>query len=107
VTCRHCTITQKINASSTATLRFDKSDFLQLGAVNYLDEVVINSVSQKRLLYRGNIVSIKSEPNNQVLILLDNGVVVCQELCKISVSGCLVVGAGIVSVLKCKLRMTA
>jgi hypothetical protein len=50
LTCRHCTITQKINDSSTATLRFDKSDILQLGAINYLDEVVINSVSQKRLL---------------------------------------------------------
>ena len=33
--------------------------------------------------------------------------VVCQELCKISASGCSVDGAGIVSVLKCKLRMTA
>src|SRR6266702_2349572 len=73
VTCRYCTITGRINASSIATLRFDKSDFLELGAVNYLDEVVINSVSQKRRLYAGNIVSIKSEPNNQVLIMLDNG----------------------------------
>jgi hypothetical protein len=74
LTCRNCTITSRINASSTATLRFDKSDFLELGAVNYLDEVVINSVSQKRRLYAGNIVTIKSEPNNQVLIMLDNGV---------------------------------
>jgi hypothetical protein len=73
VTCRYCTITEKINASSTAMLRFDKSDFLQLGAVNYLDEVVINSVSQKRRLYTGNIVSIKSELNNQIVIMLDNG----------------------------------
>src|SRR5579884_2197402 len=72
--CRDCTITERINASSTALLRFDKSDFLELGAVNYLDEVVINSVSQKRRLYTGNIVSIKSASNNQVVLLLDNGV---------------------------------
>src|SRR5579859_3400053 len=71
--CRGCSITSKINSSTTATLRFDKSDFLQVGAINYLVEVVINSVSQKRLLYRGNIVSIKSEPNNQIVIMLDNG----------------------------------
>ena len=73
LTCRGFTSTERINASSTATIRFDKSDFLQLGAINYLDEVVINSVSQKRLLYRGNIVSIRSEPNDQVVIMLDNG----------------------------------
>jgi hypothetical protein len=42
LTCRYCTVTQKINSSSTATLRFDKSDFLQVGAINYLDKVVIN-----------------------------------------------------------------
>ncbi len=73
LSCRGCSITSKINASTTATIRFDKNDILQLGAINYLDEVVINSVSQKRLLYRGNIVSIKSEPNDQVVIMLDNG----------------------------------
>ncbi len=73
LTCRGFTSTERINASSTATIHFDKSDFLQLGAINYLDEVVINSVSQKRLLYRGNIVSIKSEPNDRVVIMLDNG----------------------------------
>lgn len=73
VTCCYFTITEKRNASTTATIRFDKSDFLQLGAINYLDEVVINSVCQKRLLYKGNIVSIKSEPNNQIVIMLDNG----------------------------------
>ncbi|SRR6266566_4012972 len=72
--CRDYKITERINATSTATLRFDKSDFLGLGAINYLDEVVINSVSQKRRVFTGNIVSIKSEPNNQVLITLDNGV---------------------------------
>jgi|SRR5260370_5399659 len=33
--------------------------------------------------------------------------VVCQELCKISVPGCLVDETDIVSLLKCKLRMTA
>jgi hypothetical protein len=71
--CCGCSITSKINASTTATIRFDKSDFLNIGAINYLDEVVINSVGQKRLLYRGNIVSIKSEPNNQIVIQLDNG----------------------------------
>ena len=82
VICRGCSITEKINASSTATLRFDKSDFLQLGAINYLDEVVINSVSQKRLLYKGNIVSIKSELNNQIGIMLDNGVELTETLVK-------------------------
>src|SRR2546423_13928487 len=88
LTCRNCTITERINASSTATLRFDISDFLQLGAVNYLDEVVINSVSQKRRLYTGNIVSIKSEPNNQVLIMLDNGV----ELTETGIKSLTVIG---------------
>src|SRR5260370_1589950 len=73
LTCRGFTSTERINASSTATIHFDKSDFLQLGDINYLDEVVINSVSQKRLLYRGNIVAIKSEPNDRVVIMLDNG----------------------------------
>ena len=71
--CRGCSITSKINSSTTATIRFDKSDFLQIGAINYLDEVVINSVTQKRLYYKGNIVSIKSEPNDQIVIQLDNG----------------------------------
>src|SRR6266568_3988749 len=71
--CRGFSMTSKINSSTTATIRFDKSDFLQIGAINYLDEVVINSVSQKRLLYRGDIASIKSEPNDQVVIMLDNG----------------------------------
>jgi hypothetical protein len=88
LTCRNCTITSRINASSTATLRFDKSDFLELGAVNYLDEVVINSVSQKRRLYAGNIVTIKSEPNNQVLIMLDNGV----ELTETGIKSLTVIG---------------
>ena len=88
LTCRDCTFTEKINASSTATLRFDKSDFLDLGAVNYLDEVVINSVSQKRRLYTGNIVSIKNEPNNQVLIMLDNGV----ELTETGIKSLTVIG---------------
>ena len=73
LTCSDCSIHSKINSSTTAMICFDKSDFLQLGAINYLDEVVINSVSQKRLLYRGNIISIKSEPNDQVVIMLDNG----------------------------------
>ncbi|SRR6266496_3059153 len=72
--CRDYKITERINATSTATLRLDKSDFLALGDLNYLDEVVINSVGQKRRVFTGNIVSIKSEPNNQVLIILDNGV---------------------------------
>ncbi len=72
--CRDLTISQRLNASSTAMLRFDKNDFLELGAVNYLDVVVINSVSQKRRLYTGYIVSIKNEPNNQIVIHLDNGV---------------------------------
>src|SRR6266496_1848460 len=86
--CRGCSITSKINSSTTATLRFERRDFLQLGAINYLDEVVINSISQKRLLYRGNIVSIKSEPNNQVVILLDNGT----ELTETGVKSLTVIG---------------
>src|SRR5258708_40093079 len=86
--CRGCSITGKINSSTTATIRFDKSDFLQLGDINYLDEVVINSVSQKRLLYRGNIVSIKSEPNNQIVIMLDNGL----ELTETGVKSLTVIG---------------
>src|SRR6266700_8210647 len=72
--CRDYKITERINATSTATLRFDKSDFLGLGAINYLGEVVINSVRQKRRVFTGNIVSIKSESNNQVVITLGNGV---------------------------------
>jgi len=32
---------------------------------------------------------------------------VCQEVCKISASGCLIDEAGMVILLKCKLRMTA
>jgi hypothetical protein len=86
--CRDYEITERINATSSAMLRFDKSDFLALGAVNYLDEVVINSVSQKRRVFTGNIVSIKSEPNNQVLITLDNGV----ELNEMGISALTVLG---------------
>jgi hypothetical protein len=41
---------------------------------------------------------------NEFLLLTE---VVCQELCTNSASGCLVDGAGMVSLLKCKLRMTA
>lgn len=88
LTCRYCTIAEKINASSTATLRFDISDFLQLGVINYLDEVVINSVSQKRRLYTGNIVSIKGEQNNQIVIMLDNGV----ELTETGIKSLTVIG---------------
>lgn len=87
--CRGCSIHGALNSSTTAMLRFDKSDFLQLGAVNYLDEVVINSVSQKQLLYRGNIISIKSEPDNQVVIFLDNGT----ELTETGVKSLTVIGA--------------
>src|SRR5579863_10529155 len=86
--CRDYEITERINAPSRATLHFDKSDFLALGAINYLDEVMINSVSHKRRVFTGNIFSIKSEPNNQLLITLDNGV----ELTETGISGLFVRG---------------
>lgn len=68
--CRDYQITEKINDVSVATLRFNKSDFLRLGAVSYLDEVIANSVSSKNRVFAGNIVSIKEEPANQVSISL-------------------------------------
>jgi hypothetical protein len=72
--CRDYKITDKINDVSVATLRFNKSDFLGLGAISYLDDVVINSVSRKNRVFAGNIVSIQDEPNNQVSISLVRGV---------------------------------
>ncbi len=45
--CRDYQITDKINDVSVATFRFNKSVFLKLGAVGYLDEVIANSVSSK------------------------------------------------------------
>lgn len=45
--CRDFKITQRINDVPVATVRFTKSDVLALGAINYLDEVVIHSVSPK------------------------------------------------------------
>ncbi len=72
--CRDYQITNRINNVSVATLRFNKSDFLGLGAINYLDDVIINSVRSKQRVFAGNIVSIKDEPNNQVSISLVLGV---------------------------------
>jgi len=72
--CRDYQITNKINNVSVATLRFNKCDFLGLGAINYLDDVIINSARSKNRVFAGNIVSIKEEPNNQVSISLVLGV---------------------------------
>jgi hypothetical protein len=72
--CRDYRITDRINDVSVATLYFNKSDFLGLGAINYLDDVVIDSVRQKKRVFAGNIVSIKDEPNNQVSISLVSGI---------------------------------
>jgi len=86
--CRDYEISHRINDVSVATLRFKKSDFLGLGAVNYLDEVVINSVRQKSRVFTGNIVSIKNEPNDQVSISLSSGV----ELTEIGIKALTVIG---------------
>jgi hypothetical protein len=72
--CRDYQITDRINDVSVATLRFNKSDFLKLGAVGYLDEVIANRVSSKNRVFAGNVVSITEEPNNQVSISLVRGV---------------------------------
>src|SRR5437763_12794309 len=72
--CRDYQITNRINNVSVATLRFHKGDFLGLGAINYLDDVIINSVRSKQRIFAGNIVSIQEEPNNQILISLVLGV---------------------------------
>ncbi len=72
--CRDYQITNRKNDVSAAMLRFNKSDFLGLGAINYLDDVIINSVRSKERVFAGNIVSIKDEPNNQVSISLVLGV---------------------------------
>jgi hypothetical protein len=72
--CRDYQITNRINNESVATLRFHKGDFLGLGAINYLDDVIINSVRSKQRIFAGNIVSIQEEPNNQILISLVLGV---------------------------------
>jgi len=84
--CRDYQITNRINNVSVATLRFNKSDFLGLGAINYLDDVIINSVRSKKRVFAGNIVSIKDEPNNQVLISLVLGV----ELTEIGITALIV-----------------
>ena len=86
--CRDYTITDKINDVSVATLRLNKSDFLALGAISYLNEVVINSVSRKNRVFAGNIVSIQDEPNNQVSIGLVRGV----ELTEIGIRALTVTG---------------
>jgi hypothetical protein len=87
--CRDYKITNRINDVSVATLRFNKSEFLRLGAISYLDDVIVNSVRSKNRVFAGNIVSIKDEPNNQVLISLVRGV----ELNEIGVKALTVTGA--------------
>src|SRR5690242_21733292 len=72
--CRDFKIIAKLNSMPVATLRFKKSDFVALGAINYLDEVIIDSVSPKRRLFTGNIVSVKSESNDRVSVSLVSGV---------------------------------
>jgi len=72
LTCCGCSITGKINSATTATIRFDKSDFLQLGDINYLDEVVINSISQKRLLYRGNAMPLRGTTKHEKELVLSS-----------------------------------
>ncbi len=68
--CRNYQITDRINGVPEAVLHFNKSEFLGLGAINYLDDVFIDSVVQKKRVFTGNIVSIQEEPDNQVLINL-------------------------------------
>jgi hypothetical protein len=80
--CRDYQISHRINNVSVATLRFNKSDFLWLGAINYFDDVIINSVRSKQRVFAGNIVSIKEEPDNQITISLVLGV----ELTEIGIS---------------------
>src|SRR5258708_16229633 len=72
--CRDYKIDNRINDVSVAALRVNKSEFLGLGAVSYLDDVIVNSVRPKNRVFAGNIVSIKDEPNNQVSISLVRGV---------------------------------
>jgi hypothetical protein len=89
IICHDCKFTQRINNVNLATLRFNKSDFLKLGAINYLDDVVINSISRKRRVFGGNIASIRDEPNNQILINLVGGI----ELTEIGIRALTVTGA--------------
>src|SRR5713226_3952478 len=72
--CRDYQIRKMINNVSVATLHFNRSDFLGLGAINYFDDVVVNSIRSKQRVFAGNIISIKEEPNNQVSISLVLGV---------------------------------
>jgi hypothetical protein len=80
--CRDYQITDRINDVSVATFRFNKSDFLKLGAVGYLDEVIANRVSSKSRVFAGNIVSITEEPNNQLSISLVRGVELTETIIK-------------------------
>src|SRR5579875_3300131 len=80
--CRDYQISDRINDVSVATFRFNKSDFLKLGAVGYLDEVIANRVSSKSRIFAGNIVSITEEPNNQVSISLVRGVELTETVVK-------------------------
>ena len=72
--CQQHKITPVLNGIPTATLRFSKDDFLKPGVINYLDEVLINSVRSQSRVFTGNIISIKSEPNNEVVIYLASGI---------------------------------
>src|SRR5579859_4265492 len=72
--CVSCTIHERLNAASTAEVRLNKITLLGSGAINYLDEVIINSIRQKRHFFTGNIVSIRSELGDQVVMSLSNAV---------------------------------
>ncbi len=89
IICHDYKITQRINNVNLATLRFNMSDFLKLGAINYLDDLVINSISRKRRIFGGNIASIKDEPNDQIVINLVGGI----ELTEIGIRALTVTGA--------------
>ncbi|GHO97445.1 hypothetical protein KSF_074930 [Reticulibacter mediterranei] len=84
----NCRIIDTLNAVSQASFHLEKHAFLGLGAVNYLDEVTIHSISQSKCLFTGNIISIKEEPNNEVVITLQNGI----ELTEKGVSALTVIG---------------
>ncbi len=76
--CSVCTVTARLNSACSAELCLDRSSLLKAGPINYLDEVVINEVvtnpvSQKKHLFTGNIVSIKSESSGHIVVNLSNG----------------------------------
>ncbi len=89
LTCREFVVTEKLNAVSTATVRFDESIFLHLGSINYLDEIVIGARGQEEPLFTGNIISVKKELNTQIVVHLANGV----ELTETGVSSLTIMGS--------------